>query len=930
MTSFDAKGEKDKKKFLGILGRDHRERSKSLSPKVKDEVKAALEAESPSKTDADVKSSSSRPKSATLSKTVAEDIKAMIQQEEPSKQAKPSVVDAKIERLTNAELKKIYLELIAELKSTMETKTELKKQIAQLRQTLKMKPSLLSYVGLREENDKLTKTNASLQKQIDAILKPSQPTSLTKVPSNERGRSKSLVPYLDKPDMEENEAESDETVLQYITELEAVNIDELPDRRIKTKFEDGRKILRRQLPVKQELADEASNLQDALKMKPTLPQIMEMQNTNSRLKEHNKLLEEKLEQYKANPPPPEPVEAAPATATQAEPAPSEPAPVPEVTPKVSVTVNNKPTSFDQPLDDIPSQLMVTALGARYLIAADSNGKSDPYCVLKIGSWKAKTKVIKKTLEPQWNQSWRMDIREPEKQVLEVEVWDADVVGKPTLLGAVSYPLKDLPKAKEHCIWLKLQGVDSGEINLSLKALDWGKEETEPAEKKPTWNLQDTMDFMKDINEKKVIISKLEKQLAELQKQLEAKDTSISDLAREKTEQESLVKQLQSEVEAAKAASASTPAPAVQVQTSEVEESLRKELEQLRASVSDKSKASDFFQTKITGLEAKITEMESKATGLESEKTFFKSKYDEALSGKTKLEAQLKEEAEGKTALASQLDASNKKVSQLETQVKQLSESGNAGSAALQEANKQNEKLAQENASLAAKLSQLQQTSEKEVAELKAQLQEKEKHSQQLQQRLDDIEKAMEAKNATQEVDMVSLQKELAVLKSVNQNEKNKSEHLNTENTHLRKQVSELQAQNKTLALQSHDLQETTKTLQQQVKELTDIQKQAKEKESVLSTQSEQAKKLENEVKRLKTIVEEKEAEIRMRWKPDFDAHSCTACNGAFGLLNRRHHCRNCGDIFCGTCSSKKSATAKSVDPVRVCDRCFADILNSKV
>lgn len=74
--SFDAKNEKDKKKFLGLLGRDHRERSKSLSPKVKEEVKAAIENESSgSKTDADLKPSSPRPKSATLNKTVVEELK---------------------------------------------------------------------------------------------------------------------------------------------------------------------------------------------------------------------------------------------------------------------------------------------------------------------------------------------------------------------------------------------------------------------------------------------------------------------------------------------------------------------------------------------------------------------------------------------------------------------------------------------------------------------------------------------------------------------------------------------------------------------------------------------------------------------------------------------------------------------------------------
>jgi FYVE zinc finger len=37
------------------------------------------------------------------------------------------------------------------------------------------------------------------------------------------------------------------------------------------------------------------------------------------------------------------------------------------------------------------------------------------------------------------------------------------------------------------------------------------------------------------------------------------------------------------------------------------------------------------------------------------------------------------------------------------------------------------------------------------------------------------------------------------------------------------------------------------------------------------------------------------------WRPDDSTQSCTACAGAFTFLNRRHHCRVCGDIFCGAC-----------------------------
>ena len=38
------------------------------------------------------------------------------------------------------------------------------------------------------------------------------------------------------------------------------------------------------------------------------------------------------------------------------------------------------------------------------------------------------------------------------------------------------------------------------------------------------------------------------------------------------------------------------------------------------------------------------------------------------------------------------------------------------------------------------------------------------------------------------------------------------------------------------------------------------------------------------------------------WKPDDESAGCDACHEPFTVLNRRHHCRCCGNIFCGGCS----------------------------
>ncbi|KAL4648717.1 hepatocyte growth factor-regulated tyrosine kinase substrate-like isoform X1 [Arapaima gigas] len=65
--------------------------------------------------------------------------------------------------------------------------------------------------------------------------------------------------------------------------------------------------------------------------------------------------------------------------------------------------------------------------------------------------------------------------------------------------------------------------------------------------------------------------------------------------------------------------------------------------------------------------------------------------------------------------------------------------------------------------------------------------------------------------------------------------------------------------------------------------------------------------------------------------PDWvDAEECHRCRVQFGVMTRKHHCRACGQIFCGKCSSKNSTIPKfGIErEVRVCEPCF-ELLNKK-
>ncbi|KAG8033965.1 hypothetical protein G9C98_008446 [Cotesia typhae] len=57
------------------------------------------------------------------------------------------------------------------------------------------------------------------------------------------------------------------------------------------------------------------------------------------------------------------------------------------------------------------------------------------------------------------------------------------------------------------------------------------------------------------------------------------------------------------------------------------------------------------------------------------------------------------------------------------------------------------------------------------------------------------------------------------------------------------------------------------------------------------------------------------------WANDRLVTNCKGCNREFNLTRRKHHCRNCGKIFCNACSDNTIALPNSAKPVRVCDEC---------
>jgi hypothetical protein len=55
------------------------------------------------------------------------------------------------------------------------------------------------------------------------------------------------------------------------------------------------------------------------------------------------------------------------------------------------------------------------------------------------------------------------------------------------------------------------------------------------------------------------------------------------------------------------------------------------------------------------------------------------------------------------------------------------------------------------------------------------------------------------------------------------------------------------------------------------------------------------------------------------WVPDQKAETCMRCNSRFGWMKRRHHCRLCGRVVCGSCSERVRLQFQLMVLVRLAD-----------
>lgn len=127
------------------------------------------------------------------------------------------------------------------------------------------------------------------------------------------------------------------------------------------------------------------------------------------------------------------------------------------------------TLYNPPLGNWGGYLTITVVEACKLLALDSGGTSDPYCVLSLNGKRFRTKKVTNSLDPTWDETFYYHIPagSVEGLVVEVDVYDWDVVGKSEEIGDASIRVEELSEGFDEK-WITLVAPPPTQDGLDKK------------------------------------------------------------------------------------------------------------------------------------------------------------------------------------------------------------------------------------------------------------------------------------------------------------------------------------------------------------------------------------------------------------------------------------------------------------------------------
>lgn len=104
------------------------------------------------------------------------------------------------------------------------------------------------------------------------------------------------------------------------------------------------------------------------------------------------------------------------------------------------------------------KLTVRAIEAKNLPAMDLNGYSDPYARLQLGKQRFRTKVVKKCLNPTWEEEFTFRVEDLNDELL-ITVLDEDKYFNDDFVGCLRIPVRRVFDAENKSLgttWYSLQ------------------------------------------------------------------------------------------------------------------------------------------------------------------------------------------------------------------------------------------------------------------------------------------------------------------------------------------------------------------------------------------------------------------------------------------------------------------------------------------
>ncbi|KAF5733988.1 hypothetical protein HS088_TW16G00429 [Tripterygium wilfordii] len=174
--------------------------------------------------------------------------------------------------------------------------------------------------------------------------------------------------------------------------------------------------------------------------------------------------------------------------------------------------------------------------ARDLIAADLRGTSDPYVRVQYGNFKKRTKVMYKTLNPQWHQTLEFT---DDGSPLVLHVKDHNSLLPTSSIGDCAVEYRRLPPNQMADKWIPLQGVKRGEIRIQI------------TRKVPDLQKKTSLDSESSSTKAHQISSQMKQMMAKVQSlidegNLEALSTTLSELESLQDTQEEYMLQIETE------------------------------------------------------------------------------------------------------------------------------------------------------------------------------------------------------------------------------------------------------------------------------------------------------------------------------------------------------------------------------------------------